>query len=70
MLDTAWYGINQARDEVFFQTRNLQLREQIDMLSGKSSNIWDHFVRRILSIFPSFQDIPAIESLFSDILDV
>ena len=56
LLDTTWQTINTGIDTLYIESRSQILINQKKLLSGKenSQNIWDQFVRKILSYFPSF----------------
>ncbi len=56
LLDTTWERINTRIDTLYLESRSQLITKQKNLLSGKenSQNIWDQFVRKILSLFPSF----------------
>ena len=55
-IDTTWESINTGFDTLYIESRNQILISQKKFLSGKenSENLWDQFIRKILSFFPSF----------------
>ena len=61
-LDNAWISLNKTKDTTYITLRNIQLHTTYSILVGKSSivNIWDRFVRWILSWFSAFRDIDTI----------
>ncbi|MBC7503707.1 FecR domain-containing protein [Candidatus Gracilibacteria bacterium] len=64
-LDMAWVRLNTTKDTAYIALRDTSMRDAYTLLTGKSdmSNIWDQFVRWILSFFSGFDSI----SLFSAI---
>ncbi len=61
VVDSTWALVNTTHDRLFLDTRAEALRSQVDMLSGKSSGLWDRFVRWLLSFLPTFSDLAIIE---------
>lgn len=61
----AWVRLNTTKDTAYIALRDTSMRDAYTLLTGKSdmSNIWDQFVRWILSFFSGFDSI----SLFSAI---
>ncbi len=64
-LDNAWISLNKTKDTTYITLRNIQLHTTYSILVGKSSivNIWDRFVRWILSWFSAFRDIDIITAM-------
>ena len=64
-LDTAWISLNRTKDTTYTTLRNIQLHTTYSILAGKSSmvDIWDRFVRWILSWFSAFRDIDIISAM-------
>ncbi len=64
-LDTTWSTLNSLKDASYIQLRNTQLRANYSLLTGKSMafDIWDRFVRWILSWFSAFRDIDIISAM-------
>ena len=68
-LDTTWTTINTAKDTAFMQIRNTELRETYTRLSASSGGVfdmWDRFMRWVLSFFPGFDAIPTLSAISSD----
>ena len=61
VVDSTWALVNTTHDRLFLDTRAEALHSQVDMLSGKSSGLWDRFVRWLLSFLPTFSDLAIIE---------
>lgn len=57
LLDTTWWNINTGIDSLYMESRTILLTKQKELLSGKghTNNLWDQFVRKILSFFPNFE---------------
>lgn len=66
-VDQAWNTMNQTRDTLQLDAHRAALQEHLDKLSGKTSNIWDRFVRWILSFVPTFAELELLESLLSEV---
>jgi FecR protein len=67
-LDTTWIAANTLADTAFMKVRNTELRETYTQLSTSSGGIfdlWDRFVRWILSFFPSFEAITTLSAISS-----
>jgi hypothetical protein len=67
-LDTTWTTINTAKDTAFMQIRNTELRETYTQLSASSGGVfdmWDRFMRWVLSFFPGFDAIPTLSAISS-----
>lgn len=66
-LDTAWISLNQIKDTAYTTLRDTQLRATYSILTGQSKilDIWDRFVRWILSWFSAFRDIDIITAMSS-----
>ncbi len=66
-LDTAWIAVNTAKDTAYEILRNTELRNTYALLAGKSevSNIWDRFVRWMLSFFSGFDSISVLSTISS-----
>ena len=67
-LDTTWTTINTAKDTAFMQIRNTELRETYTRLSASSGGVfdmWDRFMRWVLSFFPGFDAIPTLSAISS-----
>jgi hypothetical protein len=67
VVDATWTTWNQARDTVFIDTHRASIQMQLDKLSGKSSGLWDRFVRWILSFVPTFSELEHFELLLSGV---
>ena len=66
-LDTAWISVNSLQDTAYMAIRNTNMHQTYDLLAGAAhiGNIWDRFVRWILSFFSSFDSISVISSISS-----
>jgi len=66
-LDTAWISVNEIKDAAYTTLRDTQLRATYSILTGQSKifDIWDRFVRWILSWFSAFRDIDIITAMSS-----
>lgn len=67
-LDTTWITANTIADAAFMQIRNTELRDTYTRLSSSSGGIfdlWDRFMRWVLSFFPSFDGIPTLSAISS-----
>ena len=67
-LDTTWITANTIADAAFMQIRNTELRDTYTRLSSSSGGIfdlWDRFMRWVLSFFPSFDAIPTLSAISS-----
>ena len=64
-LDTAWSSMNTLKDTAYMTVRDSELRSVYNLLSGTSNipDIWDDFVRSVLSWFSAFKDINIITSI-------
>jgi hypothetical protein len=67
LVDQAWNTMNQTRDTLQLDAHRAALQAHLDKLSGKTSNIWDRFVRWILSFVPTFAELELLESLLSEV---
>ena len=64
-FDTTWASINAAKDNAYDALRDAKLRETYMLLVGKSDipDLWDEFVRWILSWFSTFRDLDVMRSI-------
>lgn len=75
-LDTAWASMNSIKDITYTTLRDSELRSVYSLLTGTSDipDIWDGFVRWVLSWFSWFQDISIMTSMslgnMTNMLDV
>ncbi|NRH21381.1 hypothetical protein HOO68_05030 [Candidatus Gracilibacteria bacterium] len=75
-LDTAWASMNSIKDITYMTLRDSELRSVYSLLTGTSDipDIWDGFVRWVLSWFSWFQDISIMTSMslgnMTNMLDV
>lgn len=67
VVDQAWSTMNQARDTLQLDAHRVALQEHLDKLSGKSSGVWDRFVRWILSFIPTFDALGHFDLLLSGV---
>lgn len=61
-LDSAWIELNILQDTAENLIHSAQIEKSINFLK-QVDNIWDRFVRWILSFFSAFKDIKILESL-------
>lgn len=66
VVDATWTTWNSARDTVSRQLYTSAIDMQLQKLTGNSTNIWDRFVRWVLSFIPLFDQIKHFELLLSD----
>ncbi|MBC7498513.1 FecR domain-containing protein [Candidatus Gracilibacteria bacterium] len=67
-LDTAWITANTLRDSTYMMLRNVELRDTYTRLSHSTGGIfdlWDRFVRWILSFFSGFDAIRTLSVISS-----
>lgn len=73
ILDTAWANWNTAIDTTYLEERSKQLKADFLLLSGEKNigNLWDRFVRTVLSWFPDFSAIGSSQMLLQgDVTDL
>jgi hypothetical protein len=61
-LDIAWISLNNTKDTAYASVRDAKIQASYTLLVGKSQifDLWDNFVRWILSYFDSFRDIQVL----------
>jgi hypothetical protein len=67
-LDTAWISANTLADQTFTTLRNIEVRQTYTRLSTSSGGIfdlWDRFMRWVLSFVPEFDAISTLSMISS-----